>query len=322
MGTYILRRLLIALPLLLLISVITFGFINLAPGDPVTAMMDPAEGLQADDLRHMRERLGLNRPVHVRYALWLREFATGNFGYSYENGRPVIERIRSRVLPTLELTATALLISTVLGVTFGVIAAVRQYGVFDYVLSTASLFGVSIPTFFFALAALYVFAAVLEILPAFGMTDETQGFSITDNLHHLILPAGVLSIDSMAVKTRYARTAMLEVLKSDYMTTARAKGLPNSLVIARHAFRNALLPIITILTLQLPNLIGGAIIIESMFSWPGMGHLSFRAVQARDYPTLMALTMIISSLVLLANLLADVLYAYADPRIRVTARVN
>ena len=322
MGTYILRRLFIALPLLLLISVITFGFINLAPGDPVTAMMDPAEGLQADDLKYMRERLGLNEPVHVRYALWLREFVSGNFGYSYENGRPVIERIRSRVLPTLELTATALLISTVLGVTFGVIAAVRQYGVSDYVLSTASLFGVSIPTFFFALAALYVFAAVLEILPAFGMTDETQGFSITDNLHHLILPAGVLSIDSMAVKTRYARTAMLEVLKSDYMTTARAKGLPNSLVIARHAFRNALLPIITILTLQLPNLIGGAIIIESMFSWPGMGHLSFRAVQARDYPTLMALTMIISSLVLLANLLADVLYAYADPRIRITARVN
>jgi len=318
MSTYILRRFLIALPLLLLISVITFTFINIAPGDPVTAMMDPEDPLMADDLQYMRERLGLNKPIYVRYGLWLREFMSGNFGYSTANGRPVIERIGIRVLPTLELTATALLISTVLGVTFGVIAAVKQYSVFDYALTTAALFGISIPTFFFALAALYVFAAVLEILPTFGMTGRTEGFSITDNLHHLILPALVLSIDSMAVKTRYARTAMLEVLKSDYLRTARAKGLPSYIVIGRHAFRNGLLPIVTIFTLQLPNLISGAIIIETMFTWPGMGHLAIEAVRHRDYPTLMGLTMILSSLVLAANLLADVLYAYVDPRIRVT----
>ena len=187
--------------------------------------------------------------------IWLRELATGNFGYSYQSGQPVLEIIRARVLPTLELTSVSLVLSVVMGTLFGVIAALRQYSIYDYVLSVAALVGLSIPTFFFALLALYVFAAVWPIFPSFGMTTYGSDFSVLDNLHHLILPATVLAIDSMASNTRYARTAMLEVMRSDYVTTARAKGLGEFSVIVRHAFQNALLPLITITTLRLPFLV-------------------------------------------------------------------
>ena len=305
--------------MLFVISVITWGFINLAPGDPVLAMVNPEAGITGPDLENLREALGLNKPIPVRYAIWLREVLKGNFGYSYHRGTSVLERIRPKILPTLELTATAMVLSTVLGTLFGVIAALRQYSVYDYGLSVLALFGVSIPTFFLALAALYLFAAVWEVMPPFGRATIGEDFSIWDHLHHLILPATVLAIDTMAGKTRYARTAMLEVLKSDYVTTARAKGLSPNLVIWRHAFRNALLPLITLTTLRLPNLLGGALLVEVIFAWPGMGRLAIDAVTQRDYQVLMGLTLIISSMVLLANLLADILYAYADPRIRVTA---
>ena len=181
------------------------------------------------------------------------------------------------VLPTLELTSVSLVLSVVFGTLFGVIAALRQYSVYDYALSLAALLGVSIPTFFFALMALYVFVAVWEIFPSHGMVDVGQDFTITSNLYHLVLPALVLSIDSMAGTTRYARTAMLEVMDSDYVRTARAKGLTEMAVMGRHAFRNALLPLITITTLRLPFLFSGALIIEFMFAWPGMGRLSIEA---------------------------------------------
>lgn len=318
MGQYIVRRLLITLPMLLGITIVTFFFINLAPGDPISAMIDPNTAEILEDYERIRERLGLNKPLPVRYAIWLGQLLTGNFGYSYHSGEPVLTVVGKRLIPTLELTVTALILSTVFGTLFGVIAALRQYSIYDYGLSVVSLFGVSVPTFFFALVALYIFAATLEIMPTFGMYNLEEGFSIWSNLHHLIMPAFVLSIDSMAGNTRYARTAMLEVMRSDYVTTARAKGLSEKMVIARHAFRNTLLPLITITTLRLPSLIGGAFIIEFMFTWPGMGQLGLLAITHRDYSVLMGLTFFTASLVLLANLLADILYAYADPRIRVS----
>lgn len=317
MGVYIARRVVIFLPMLLAITIITFVLANVAPGDPITAMISPEDQLQEHDLERMREALGLHKPIPVRYVIWLGQLAQGNFGYSYFTGRPVLDRIDSRVLPTLELTGTALVISTALGILFGVLAALRQYSFYDYLLSVVSLFGLSIPSFFFALVVLYLFSAKFQVLPAFGMSSAVEGFSLRSNLYHLILPAGVLSIDLIAANTRYARTAMLEVLKSDYVTTARSKGLHEFVVIGRHAFRNALLPLITITSLRLPLLLGGAIVIETMFSWPGLGLLSIQAIQQQDYPTLMGLTLLVSTLVLAANLLADVLYAYADPRIRV-----
>ena len=251
----------------------------------------------------------------VRYVLWLGRLVRGDLGFSYWTGRPALHEIAIRIIPTLELTITALVISTVLGVLFGVIAALHQYSLYDYVLSFLSLFGISIPIFFFALVALLLFAAHWELFPPYGMTSLTHGFSLRDHLHHLVLPASVLSIESMAGQTRYTRTAMLEV---DYVRTARAKGLSELRVVGRHAFRNALLPLITVTTLRLPGLLGGAIIIENIFAWPGMGRLALDSVQHRDYTVLMGLTFFIATLILAANLLADVLYAYADPRVRVT----
>ena len=321
MQAYILRRFLVSLPLLFVIAVSTFVFINLAPGDAIDAMIDPEE-LEAtgEDLDRLRKALGLDKPVHERFVVWLGQIVRGNMGYSYYTGEPVLRRIRAKFLPTIELTATAMLLTTVLGTLFGIIAALKQYSVYDYTLSVASLFGVSIPTFFLALLALYLFAFVWPVFPSHGMGYVPgEGLSLKLNVYHLILPAIVLSIDSMAGKTRYARTAMLEVLKADYITTARAKGLSEKVVILRHAFRNALIPLITVTMLRLPGLFGGALLIEAIFTWPGMGQLTIQAVSQRDYPVIMGLTIIVASLVLVANLAADILYAYADPRIRVSA---
>jgi peptide/nickel transport system permease protein len=317
MGRYIVHRVAIAVPLLVAISIITFTFINVAPGDPITAMISPEDQLNEKDLQRMRAALGLDKPIPVRYALWLGQAVQGNLGYSYATGQPVSQRIGVRIWPTLELMGVSLVISTVVGVLFGVLAAVRVYSFWDYFLSIVSLFGLSIPGFFFALVALYVFAARLQVLPAFGMATGTGPVQLGDHLVHLILPATVLSLELMASLTRYARSAMLDVLKSDFVTTARAKGLRERRVIWRHAFRAALLPLITIVSLRLPLLVGGAIIIETMFQWPGIGLLAIQAIQQRDYPVLMGLTFLVSALVLASNLLADVLYAYADPRVHV-----
>ena len=318
MGTYILRRVLIMIPLLFAISVVTFTFINLAPGDPVTAMINPDQQLQAGDLEKMREHYGLNEPVPVRYLIWLREALTGNLGYSYMTKEPVLDRILARVPPTLELMGAALLISTLLGTMLGILAALKAYSFWDYLLSIFSLVGLSIPGFFFALIVLYLFAARLPIMPPFGMSSRSGDTpALLDNLHHLILPATVLSLELTASLTRYSRSAMLEVMRADYMTTARAKGVSEFRVISRHAFRNALLPLISIVSLRFPLLLGGAIVIESMFQWPGMGLLSLAAIKQRDYPVLMGLTFVTASLVLIGNLIADILYGLADPRIRV-----
>jgi len=316
-GRYVLRRLIVCLPLLLVISIIAFTFINLAPGSPIDAMINPTVGLSPQQEQNLRVQLGLNQPLPLRYLLWLAQAVQGNLGYSYNTHQPVLERIGQRIPPTLELMGAALAVSTMFGVLFGIVAAVKVYTRWDYVLGAVSLLGFSIPSFFLALIALYIFAARLQILPAFGMSTSASENSLADNLYHLILPAAVLSVELMATLTRYTRSAMLEVLHADYVTTARSKGLADRTVISRHAFRNALLPLITVVSLRLPVLVGGAIVVEAVFQWPGMGQLSVQAIQQRDYPVLMGLTIMISIIVLLANLMADVLYAYADPRIRV-----
>ncbi len=328
MKKYILRRLLLTIPLVFIITVILFAFINLAPGDPVDAMIDPLElGEEAyssvvdfeEAKEQAREALGLNKPIPLRYVHWLGRIVRGDLGHSYQSNRPVLDQIKERFWQTAELTWTALVLSTVLGTLLGVIAALRQYSLYDNVLSFVSLIGVAIPTFFSALAVLYIFALVLGWIPTFGIQDPgSEGFSILDNLHHLIAPALVLALDATAGNTRFARTAMLEVMRSDYVRTARAKGLSEQAVFGRHAFRNALLPLVTINTMKLPGLFGGALIVEIMFSWPGLGRLSIEAAFNRDYSMLMGVGFIVSTMVILANLLADVLYAWADPRIRVS----
>ena len=319
MLKYILNRLVIVVPTLFVITLIAFVFMNLAPGDPINVMINPLETRYQIDhqaLELMRERLGLNKPVPVRYVIWLGQVARGNLGYSYITRLSVWDTIRIRLLPTLELAGTALLISTVLGTLFGVIAAIKQYSIYDHLLTFVSLIGLSTPTFFFGLAALFFFTGKLGWMPAYGMQSSTE-FEILDNLHHLVMPAAVLSLDLIAGLTRISRTAMLEEMGSDYLRTARAKGLSENVVMVRHAFRNALLPLITVTTLRLPFLFGGAVIVESVFTWPGIGRLAVFATYDRDYPVLMGLGLITATLVLMTNLLADVLYAVVDPRVRI-----
>ncbi len=317
MGRYVLGRAAVSVPLLLAISVIAFTFINLAPGSPIDAMINPSVGFSAQQEQDLRVSLGLDKPLPVRYLIWLGQALQGNLGYSYNTHQPVLQRIGERLGPTLELMGAALLVSTVLGIVLGIVAATHVNSFWDYTLGGLSLLGFSVPGFFMALVALYIFAARLQILPAFGMSTGTDTLSLGDNLDHLILPAAVLSLELMASLTRYARSAMLDVMHADYVATARAKGLSERSITLRHAFRTALLPLITVVSLRLPALVGGAIVIETIFQWPGLGQLSVQAIQQRDYPVLMGLTIMISIVVLLANLVADVLYALADPRVRV-----
>lgn len=322
MWEYILRRFAIMVPLVLGVTIINFALFNLAPGDPLDRLyfsdLDTAQTYTEEQRERLRELYGLNKPLPIRYLIWLRELAQGNLGLSLVYTRPVLELVLERLPATLELTVTALVLGTVVGVVMGVVSALRQYSFLDYSLTAGALFGISIPTFFFGLIMLWVFALVIPIFPAFGMTSELGEFSLLDNLHHLALPALVLSLDGTAGTSRYTRTAMLEVLSADYVRTARAKGLSDLVVIGRHAFRNALLPLLTITTLRLPGLFGGVFVIETVFSWPGMGQFGIDAVRNLDYQVLMGVTFFATILVILANLLADILYAVVDPRIRVS----
>ncbi|MBV7340201.1 ABC transporter permease [Chloroflexi bacterium TSY] len=316
MSQYILRRILIAIPVLLGVTILDFAFISLAPGDAVDALIEPGVQLPPEDLENLRNRLGLDQPALVRYGIWLKELATGNMGYSFTTPRPVADRIAERLPNTLLLTAAALLIAFTIGCTIGVLSALMQYSFLDYFATIFSFIGVSIPNFFFALAAIYIFSVKLKLLPPFGTSTIGAEPSLIDRLRHLIMPASVLGLSLMATFMRYARSALLEVLRQDYVTTARAKGLKNMVVIGRHALRTALLPIITVVGLRLPALFGGSVIVESIFTWPGVGELTLTSTLNRDYPQLMGILLIAAILVLVSNLIADIAYAYADPRIR------
>lgn len=317
MIKYILQRLLIALPVLFGITVIDFALINFAPGDPITAMVDPTAAVRYGGEEALRERMGLNQPILNRYFIWLREVASGNLGYSYVRNRPVVDRIMERLPATLILTVTALVIAVAVGIPLGMLSAIRQYSPLDYSLTLVAFAGLSVPDFFLALGGIYIFALKLDILPPFGMMSLQSDLPRTlDIIHHLILPATILGFSSTAALMRFARTSLLEVLKQEYIITARAKGLAELRVLRRHALRNALIPLITILSLRLPGLFGGSVIIETIFSWPGIGQLAIQSITDRDYPQIMGLLLISGILVLAANLLADILYAFADPRIR------
>ena len=323
MGSYLLRRVLLSLPVLLGITIINFTFIRLAPGDPVSMMIPPevlesggAQDLSPEWRHEMEGRLGLDLPLPVQYVAWVREIASGNFGRSISTGRAVLPEMSLRLWPTLKLMGTALLISIVLGVTAGVLAAGRPYSPFDYAASLLAMLGVSVPSFFQALLFIYVFSIVLQWLPTSGMSTLGIDASLWDSLTHLVMPAVVLGTSGAASLARYTRSSLLEVLRQDYITTARSKGLAERMVLARHALRNAILPVITVISLQLPHLFGGSVIIEQIFYWQGMGLLAIKAVLERDYPVIMAFNLLSAMLVLLANLLADIAYAVADPRIR------
>ena len=323
MNRYLLRRIVQSIPVLIGITIITFTFTELAPGDAVSAMLlsQQESGLTGDlDVQTMRAEYGLDQPPPIRYLKWMAGLAQGNLGIRIRSRVPVAEEIGRRLPATLQLMFGAMLISVVLGIPFGIFSALRQYTRFDYVLTTFVFIGISVPGFFAAIAVIYLFAVKLGWFPTSGYSTPGQDFGYwgtqLDRLRHLALPAMVLGIESTAAVMRYTRSSMLEVIRLDYMTTARSKGLGQRALIVRHALRNAMLPVITILGLRLPSLFGGAIIIENIFNWPGMGILYLDGVTTRDYPLIMGMVLISAFLIVVSNLITDLTYALVDPRIR------
>lgn len=316
MGRYILRRLLIAIPILLAITLIVFSLQQLSPGDPLNAYLPPDFPVSAEQKEAMRQQLGLDQPFFTRYGYWLKETLQGNLGKSIRTHEPVVDAIKNRTAATLLLMGTAIVIGTIVGVLFGVAAAVKQYSVLDGILTILAFLGISTPVYLTGLLALYFFSLRLGWFPAGGYSTPGQPFSVTDRLEHLILPASIIAINYIAQTMRYTRSAMLEVLGQDYVRTGRAKGLSERVVVLRHAFRNALLPIVTLIGASVPALIGGAIFIESIFGWPGIGRLLLSGVEARDFPVIIGITFVLAIVTLLANLITDVTYALIDPRIR------
>jgi peptide/nickel transport system permease protein len=318
MGRYLLRRLIISVPVLFGITLVTYVIVNMAPGDPVSAMISPEQisELGPGWLEDQRKQLGLDQPLPVRYGLWLKEVAQGNLGFSYTDRQPISDKIVERIWPTMKLMLTVQLLALAIALPIGVISALKQYSWIDYLATVFGFTAISIPAFFLALAGIYVFAVKLRWLPTAGMATVGQPPSIVDSVKHLILPAVVLGLGQAAPLIRYTRSSMLETVRQDYVRVARAKGLSERAVVYGHALRNALIPLVTVIALNLPQLLGGTVIIEQVFAWPGMGTLAITAVRGRDYPTIMAINLIGAVAIVVSNLIADVLYAWIDPRIK------
>lgn len=323
MIRYAARRLVEAIPLLLGIVTLLFFLLHLAPGDPTAAYFNP--NVSPDVIEQMRRNLGLDRPLHEQYLRWLAAFFTGDFGYSFSQFRPVGTVIADALPNTLLLGGVSLALIFAVGCAVGVVQAVRQYSVLDHGLTFAALFVYSVPGFWLGLMLILLFSSPVVPdalrLPISGMRSLDWVFlgaweKAVDLARHLVLPSFALGIASAAAVARYTRGSMLEVIRQDYIRTARAKGLPERTVVLKHALRNALIPVVSLLGLFLPILFGGAVVIEVVFSWPGMGRLLYNAILARDYPVALAATFLFGALVVVGNLLADLLYAAVDPRIR------
>lgn len=314
MARYVLRRLLIAVPTLLVISMVTYIVIDLMPGDAMDMMVDPSGS--ADSIERRREALGLNDPIYVRYVHWLQETAKGNLGYSAVNNWPVADQLTERIGPTLTLMGTALFVSLLLAFPIGIISALKSNSRLDNILTILTFSGISLPTFFVGLAAIYIFAVKLKIVPTSMMQTPGGDGGISDRLHHLILPVMVLAIHQVALYMRLIRSSVIETMRKDFIRTARSRGLSETAVVIRHGVRNSLMPVVSVLGVQLPALFSGAVVTEQIFAWPGIGRLLVNSVYGRDYPVLMAIIMITAVLVVLCNLLTDIAYAIVDPRIR------
>lgn len=296
----------------------TFAIMQLAPGNPMQTMIDPK--ISAEEIERAQENLGLNDSLPAQYFTWITQILQGNLGYTIKTGQPVGQLILERLPATLLLTGTAFIIAFVLGVPLGVYSATKRNKLPDYVLTVMSFIGISIPSFFFGLGMIFIFALKLGWLPTSGMVTigaNYTGFALfMDYFKHVIMPALVLALPTVAVVMRFTRSSMLEVLNQEFIRTADSKGLSKAKVYLKHALRNALIPVITIFGLSIPFLFGGAYITEHIFNWPGMGSLGIQSIVAREYPVIMALNLFTSILVMAGNLLADVMYAWADPRIR------
>ena len=313
---YFIRRTLINIPILFMVTLIIFALINLAPGSVVDFYVNEEIGITREDLAHVEERFGLNDPIPVRYVKWLGATLRGDLGFRFKNGDDVAEVLAVRMQRTFQLMGTSLLIGAVAGITLGVFIGLRQYSVWDFTLTGLSFVGISMPAFVAGIFGLYLFSVQVNWFPSGGMGTVGQDFTLWDRLYHLVLPAGTLAVFNLATYMRFTRFSMLEVKAEDYIRTAQAKGLGDRVVTWRHVFRNALLPVVTIIGLSIPQLVAGALFTETIYSWPGMGSLFVDAVAARDYPMVMGIMLVTAIVVLVANLMTDLAYAVFDPRIR------
>ncbi|MFS8581559.1 MAG: ABC transporter permease [Limnochordales bacterium] len=304
MTQYILRRLVLVVPVLIGVSIVVFWMIRAIPGDP--ARVIAGEAATEELLERVREQYGLNEPPHVQYLIFVKNVLTGDFGRSIRSRRPVIEEIRTRIGPTVELAVGSMAVAVLLGVTTGILSAVRPNSWVDAVSMFIALVGISMPVFWLGLMFMYLFSYQLEWFPTAGR----------GTWRHLVLPALTLGLSSAAIIARMTRSSMLEVLRQDYVRTARAKGLAERVIVLKHAFRNALIPIITVTGLQFGSLLGGAVLTESVFAWPGIGRLMVESIIARDYPVVQMSVLVVALAFILLNLIVDILYAYADPTIR------
>jgi peptide/nickel transport system permease protein len=314
MTVYLLNRVVQSFILLALVSVIGFAVLHLAPGGPLSQFA-LVPGMTQEQLARISHEMGLDRPLPLQYEEWIRRLVAGDWGHSYRDNQPVLAIIAGRLPATLELMITAIAIAVVLGVAVGVLGAVRRGSVFDGLATVGAMIALSIPTFWFGLVVIYLFSLKLGWLPAGSRFTVGDG-SLLDYLRHLVAPAIVLALVEVAIWSRYMRGAMLEVIGQDFVRTARAKGLGERTVMLRHAFRNALLPMIELAGIELPTLLGGALVTETVFTWPGMGRLFLDSLGYRDYPVVMGILMVSAVLVLVGSLFADLMSAAADPRIR------
>jgi peptide/nickel transport system permease protein len=317
MGSFILRRLLYTFITLIGISILSWVIIIQAPGSPIALTLDPK--VSPKIIAQMEKNYDLDKPIYQQYFLWLKKLFTGKL-YSFKDGRPVLEKIGERIWNTLLLNLVSILIIFSLAIPLGIFSAKRQYSFLDNLGTFGAYLGISIPSFWLAylliLATVKLFGYPVLGMRSFVTEDFTTVEMVLDRLWHLMLPSIILAIHGMAGLSRYTRSSMLEVIRQDYIRTAKAKGLPEETVYYKHALRNALLPIITLFGFLIPGLIGGSIIMETVFAWPGIGRLAYQAVLARDYPVVMTINTITAVLVLIGNFIADILYGIVDPRIR------
>ena len=317
MFTYSIRKLLVLIPMLLVISFLIYGGLELMPGDAVSFIAGPEAmaNMSPEKLDALRAALGLNKPFLIRYLNWLGGVLRGNFGYSLTSGTPIAQIVKAKLAATLELSFAALCISSFLGCLLGIFSALRKGSFADTILTVAGMLGLSIPEFFFGLCSLLFFAINNSIFPIGGRLTAGNG-TVTDRLYHLILPALVMGLAMSAGVMRYARSSMLDSINKDYIKTARSKGLPEWRVNLIHGFRTALTPIIVLIGFRLPTLIGGSVVIEQVFQWPGVGSEFIAAVRGQNYPLVMMIALLSVTAVLLASFLVDLLTAILDPRVR------
>lgn len=315
MFRYILKRLLYAIPVFLGITFVIYTLINLAPGGPLSVLAASGE-MSLSDLEALKISMGLDKPIVIRYFIWLGDLLHGDFGISYRTSQEVSLMISQRIMPSLMLTGTGILAAMLVGVPLGIISAYKPNSVWDHISTFISFIGASVPNFFLSLLLIYVLAVKLKWFPTSGMQSSGMSGNLLDLLHHLALPAFVCGIQPIGNYIKQTRSSVLEVLNEEYIKTARSKGLTNVVIVLKHAFRNALIPIVTTISLSIPFLIGGAVVTEQIFAWPGIRSLMITAITSRDYPVIMGVAVLICGVVLVANLILDLIYAALDPRIK------